>query len=81
MSLIKNAVSEILLEQFEHGLEQLSDEEFFTREKVSMKINTTFDEKRAQTKFRKCASSNITLITGVDKQRVIKRIEKILKRT
>lgn len=59
----------------------LEDEEFFTREKVSMKINTTFDEKRAQTKFRKCASSNITLITGVDKQRVIKRIEKILKRT
>ena len=31
MSLIKNAVSEILLEQFEHDLEQLSDEEFFTR--------------------------------------------------
>lgn len=59
----------------------LKDEEFFTREKVSMKINTTFDEKRAQTKFRKCASSNITLLTGVDKQKVIKRIEKILKRT
>lgn len=59
----------------------LQDEEFFTREKVSMKINTTFDEKRAQTKFRKCQSSNITLLTGVDKQKVMKRIEKILKRT
>lgn len=59
----------------------LDEQEFYTRQKVSMKINTTFDEKRAQTKFRKNEKSNITLITGVDKPKVLKYIEKVLKRT
>lgn len=54
---------------------------FFKREKVDVKINTTFDEKRAQTKFKKNDSSNVTLINGFNKNEVLKHFEKILKRT
>lgn len=54
---------------------------FFKREKVDVEINTTFDEKRAQTKFKKNDSSNVTLINGFNKNEVLKHFEKILKRT
>ncbi len=53
----------------------------FTRQKVDMVINTTFDKKRGQTKFTPNENSHITLVTGVDKKKVFKRMEETLSRS
>ena len=63
------------------ALFSILDGDFFTRENVKMKINVSNNKKRAQTKFRKCKKSNITLLKTVDKQKVFKKMENILKKS
>lgn len=79
---------DVILERGQYALHDscalfaiLENEKFFTREKVDMEINTTFDEKRGQTKFKKNEESNITLLTSNNKKKILKYFEKILKRT
>jgi len=54
------------------------DTDIFTRENVDMTINTTFDEKRGQTKFKANPNSHITLITSVNKKKLFKKMEETL---
>ena len=61
------------------ALFSILDTDLFTREKVDMEVNTTRDIKRGQTKFKPNPNSHITLITTVDKKKLFKRMEKILK--
>lgn len=64
------------------ALFSILDGDFFTRENVDMKINLKDgDPKKAQTKFKKNDKSNITLLTTVNKQKVFKKMEEILKRS
>lgn len=55
------------------------DTDLFTREKVDMVINTTFDKKRGQTKFKPNPNSYITLITSlVSKEKLFRKMEQII---
>ncbi len=51
--------------------------DIFTREKVDMEINTSQDKKRGQTHFTLNKNSHITLVTGVNKHKLFKKMEEI----
>lgn len=55
--------------------------DIFTYQKVDMKINTSNDEKRGQTKFKPNENSHITLVTSVDKAKLFKKMEQVFKRS
>ena len=53
--------------------------EFYTSQKVTVKLNTTMNKKRGQTIFTQNENSRITLLTSCNRSKVLKEFEKKLK--